>query len=562
MSLPLPDRPTGEIAKGLGAYYTDFEVAQFLVRWAIRSPDDRVLDPSFGGGVFLYAASQRSKELGGQPEKQVFGVELDAEVHARAGKILTERFGFGKGNLLHSDFFDVDTRTFGKLETVVGNPPFIRYQRFTGEGRDKALARAAAEGVHLSKLASSWAAFLVHSVALLKDGGRIGMVIPMELGHAAYARPVLEYLARRFETVTFLTFRKKLFPDLSQDTLLLLAENKGSFTAGFYLLDLEDAGSLAGLKLSLRKAEWLETNRLLRGGSRLLEGWIPRKARELYRELGASPLVQRLGQVADVGIGYVTGDNDYFHLSPEEALNWDIPKAFLKPAIRRGRALSSLRLTEQDWQTALAHGEASYLLHIDGAKNLPAGVLKYIQKGEAEGVNQAYKCRVREPWYVVPHVYLPDAFLTYMSGEMPRLVTNAVGAVAPNSLHILRFHPGPNVSKDALASLWQTSLTRLSAELEGHPMGGGMLKLEPSEAERVVIANPHLETERLTSLTRDLDELIRDRRAKEAHALADKTVLLEGLGLSKNDCALLLDAAVQLSRRRSERARAQWRAAS
>ncbi|MCV4639326.1 hypothetical protein OFB62_28950, partial [Escherichia coli] len=90
---------------------------------------------------------------------------------------------------------------------------------------------AAAEGVHLSQRSSSWAPFLVHAVALLEDGGRLGMVIPMELGHAAYARPVLEYLSRRFERVTFVTFKKKLFPDLSQDTLLLLAENKGRFKA-------------------------------------------------------------------------------------------------------------------------------------------------------------------------------------------------------------------------------------------------------------------------------------------------------------------------------------------
>jgi len=33
-----------------------------------------------------------------------------------------------------------------------------------------------------------------------------------------------------------------------------------------------------------------------------------------------------------------------------------------------------------------------------------------------------------------------------------------------------------------LAALWQTLLTRLSAEIEGHALGGGMLKIEPSEA--------------------------------------------------------------------------------
>ena len=37
--------PLGASAKALGAFYTDALVADFLVRWAIRSPHDRVMDP-------------------------------------------------------------------------------------------------------------------------------------------------------------------------------------------------------------------------------------------------------------------------------------------------------------------------------------------------------------------------------------------------------------------------------------------------------------------------------------------------------------------------------------
>jgi hypothetical protein len=38
-----------------------------------------------------------------------------------------------------------------------------------------------------------------------------------------------------------------------------------------------------------------------------------------------------------------------------------------------------------------------------------------------------------------------------------------------------------------LAALWQTSMTRLSVEIEGHALGGGMLKLEPGEAAKVIL---------------------------------------------------------------------------
>ena len=559
----LPDSPSGEVAKNFGAYYTDPQVAQFLVRWAVRRAEDSVIDPAFGGGVFLQAASQHLKSLGGKPENQVFGVELDPQVHAQTSQALAQT-SVQPPNLIQSDFFDLEPGQLPPIRAVVGNPPFIRYQRFTG-GRDKALAKAAAEGVGLSKLASSWAPFLVHSVALLEPGGRLGLVIPAELGHAAYAQPVLHYLARSFEQITLVTFRKKLFPHLSQDTLLLLAEGRKlrpeNQKADFYLLDLEDWASLNNLGTDLPSLQPMNAQGFSEGQERLVEYWLPRNVRELYRELRASTQTVRLGQLADVGIGYVTGGNDYFHLSPETAREWNIPSEFLRPTIRRGRALKGLRFTQQDWKAALGSGEVGYLLYIPPSAELPQAVQRYIQHGQDQRVHQAYKCRVRKPWYSVPQVYKPDAFLTYMSGESPRLVANHAGVVAPNTLHILRLKPllplpdmllspqGERVGVRGLAGLWQSSLTRLSAEIEGHAMGGGMLKLEPSEAERVVLASPKLSQKHLQALADKLDRLIRSDKPYTALELADQAIL-ERLGLDKQDRQSLLEGAVLLKQRR------------
>lgn len=63
--------------KELGAYYTDPVVAEFLVRWAVQGSQDTVLDPSAGDDVFFTAACERLKQLGGNPGKQVYGIEID-----------------------------------------------------------------------------------------------------------------------------------------------------------------------------------------------------------------------------------------------------------------------------------------------------------------------------------------------------------------------------------------------------------------------------------------------------------------------------------------------------
>lgn len=197
-----------------------------------------MLDPCFGGGVFLRSACRRLLQLGGQPERQVFGVEIDPNVHQPIRDKLALEFDLNRGHIRHADFFSVEPIDGERVDAVIGNPPFIRYQRFTGEARRLGLARSMAQGVRLPELCSSWAPFIVHCIAMLRPGGRLAMVLPMEVGHAKYARPVLEHIRRSFGAATFLTFRKKLFPELNEDTLLLLADEKGASCSKFLSHDL------------------------------------------------------------------------------------------------------------------------------------------------------------------------------------------------------------------------------------------------------------------------------------------------------------------------------------
>jgi hypothetical protein len=257
--------------------------------------------------------------------------------------------------------------------------------------------------------------------------------------------------------------------------------------------------------------------------------------------------------VADVGIGYVTGANDFFHLDARTAARWRIPIGFLKPAVRRSRAFRGLRFTTMDWRQASEIGDAGYLLYVEPEPRLPKSVQAYLAHGERQGVSQGFKCRSRSPWFRVPHVYLPDAFLSYMSGVMPRLVANDAEAFAPNTLHIVRLRPEDDLTAGELAASWRTSLTQLSAEIEGHALGGGMLKLEPKEAQNVLVACRTKANGQLAQLAEELDSLIRGGHDLEAHARADAVILKAGLGLSERECRILRMAADQLRNRRYAR---------
>ena len=61
-----------------------------------------MLDPSFGGGVFLEAAAERLKRLGGDLGN-LYGVELNPEVHARVADDFSAR-ALPPQNLIHANF--------------------------------------------------------------------------------------------------------------------------------------------------------------------------------------------------------------------------------------------------------------------------------------------------------------------------------------------------------------------------------------------------------------------------------------------------------------------------
>lgn len=482
--------------KELGAYYTPDAVAGCLVQWATRSENDRLIDPSCGDGQFI--ASHRLS----------VGVEQNpvaaAEARTRAPWALVHE----------GDFFAWAAQTEERFDCAAGNPPFIRYQTFNGATRAMAARYCGSLGVHFSGLSSSWAPFLVATASLLRPGGRMAFVIPAEIGHAPYAAPLLEYLVARFSLVQIVAVREKLFPALSEDCWLLYAEGFGGCTDEIRFSAVErfqPSRRPPARCIRIDVNEWRD-----RANRRLRIYLLPAEARAMYLHAAAAPDTARLGAIANVGIGYVSGANDFFHLRASEAAHWGIPDQLLSPTVRNGRALPAERLSAQAVAAWRDDDEPILLLRLPKTGALPTGVQRYLDTEAAHEARQAFKCRTREPWYSVPDVQVPHFFLSYMSGRTPSLVRNDAGATCTNSLHVVRLHDPKAAAQ--LTDVWNTPFVKLSCELEGHPLGGGMLKLEPREAKQIIIPKTAaLDDESTAIVTAGLNEMRRWRHYAVEH---------------------------------------------
>jgi hypothetical protein len=143
--------------------------------------------------------------------------------------------------------------------------------------------------------------------------------------------------------------------------------------------------------------------------------------------------------------------------------------------------------TPEDVARALVRWQDQPILLLDLARirELPPSVMRYLDSDLGHKARATYKCRNRDPWYVVPDVQVPDAFLTYMSGTDVLLVSNSAHCVCTNP--VLAVRADGRIAVSHLQGGWSHPLRVLSAELEGHPLAGGLLKLEPREACRVLV---------------------------------------------------------------------------
>ncbi|MGF6272412.1 adenine-specific DNA-methyltransferase [Massilia sp. UYP11] len=546
-SLIDPD-DTPALRKERGAFFTPKNITEFIANWAIRASCDMVLEPAAGDAAFLIAAVNRLRDL--SEDRKTRPTVDGVEIHAHSMEIARQRVqdAGGQARMCHSDFFAIEPRPI--YDTVIGNPPYIRYQDFSGESRARSREAALRGGVSLTGLASSWAAFTVHSAMFLKQGGRLALVLPAELLSVNYAAPVRRFLFARFREVQLVLFDEQVFSEAEADVVLLLADGYLDGPADHATIrQAKNADKLASLDVGLT---WKPADPADKWTSSLVD---PRAVKSLDKLL-SKELFTELETWGDTTLGIVTGNNKYFTLSPQRVKELGLkPKELLHLSPPGSSHLRGLTLSKAALSKLGKEGQAVYLFYPSDPPSLNAAA--YIDDGHRTGVDTAYKCRIRKSWFRVPIVPPADLLLTCMNADTPRLTANEAGAHHLNSVHGVYLDTKyREIGRDLLPLASVNSVTLLHAEMVGRAYGGGILKIEPKEADVWAMPSPALisgSANSLLSVKEEVTALLNYGKLMEAVTVVDRIILTEFSGLSTATIKCIRQARQDLAMRRTMR---------
>lgn len=282
-----------------GGYYTPPAVARFLAHW-VHQAGPKILEPSCGDGRIL-------RELSAITD-HAHGVELVAREAKKS-----------------RDFASVDTENLftwlhktqlGSWDGVAGNPPYIRFGNRASEQRDPALELMRRVGLRPTKLTNAWVPFVVASTTLARDGGRVGLVVPAELLQVTYAAQLREFLLSRYREITLVTFERLVFDGILQEVVLFCGV-VGPGPAHIRTVRLGDANDLNALGDKDFTNE--SAPALLHEKEKWTKYFLDPAQIRLLRGLKQSATMIRLGELADVDVGIVTGRNSFFTFTDAKA---------------------------------------------------------------------------------------------------------------------------------------------------------------------------------------------------------------------------------------------------
>lgn len=462
-------RPTTERRSRLGQFFTPRPLVERICAWAIRTPLDRVIDPTCGEGDFLLGAADRLRELGSL-KPIVHGVDVDRAVLARA----RERAG-PEALLRHADFLTCEPYPF---DAIVGNFPYVRQEALGPAYKDalrKVLAAHPPEDVEgLTGQADLYAYLFLHAERFLRPGGRMGVVVSNAWLDVDYGRALRRFFLRRFREVTVVESRREAWfeePTINP-VVLLLEKGEGPARARFVQVNgpLSEVppGRFDGPACRVREVKVVDSDRW---GIALR---APQVFLDLARELDGRVVPLR-GELAEIERGVTPGVADFFYVDQEMVQRHGIEPRYLKPVVRTLREARGVAVRREDLTRSLfvCPDDPEHLARegLGALRHILWGALQETRaqaRGKLGGMPYPLvsSLQTRSLWYDVGKVDRADFLLNRFVGDRYLVPSPPYGAAAGDVFFAGRFRDGVDrplglaILNSAIVFLWMEVLGR------------------------------------------------------------------------------------------------------
>lgn len=278
--------------KSQGIYYTPAFVTKYIVQQTVgkylsengynASKPPRVLDMACGSGSFLIEAFDViddfvAKERGHAQKDEVdfydrarqmevlqnciYGVDKDRQAVevARLNLLLRGLHSREKlpmlDNITEGDSLRADTYSShfpqvlkdGGFDVIIGNPPYVRAENMTRDDRDYFMSGEFETAYGRFDL---FILFLERAIKLLKDGGRLGFIIPYAGLTQNYSKLLRRFILDNCVIETIVDFSKyKVFEQAEVATciLILRKENNSDIRKNHHISIIQQADYSAGI---------------------------------------------------------------------------------------------------------------------------------------------------------------------------------------------------------------------------------------------------------------------------------------------------------------------------
>ncbi|MEE0059728.1 MAG: class I SAM-dependent methyltransferase, partial [Acutalibacteraceae bacterium] len=261
----------------------------------------------------------------------------------------------------------------------------------------------------------------------------------------------------------------------------------------------------------------------------------------------------RFDECALINVGITTGNNKYFSVTDETCKEYELEDVTL-PLIGRSSHLHGIYFTNSDWEINRKSDKRARLVYFPDIPfdEYPEKHKKYIELGEQAEEHKGYKCSIRDRWYIVPSVWVPDAFFLRRNNLYPKFVLNHCNAVSTDTTHRIKFYEG--IDPELILLSYYNSISFAFTEICGRSYGGGVLEILPGEVGNVMLPKiQELFSYDKKNVINQIDDIIRNNQDVEKALDIGDELMIELLKIEPEWCKQCREIWKKLQRRRLKR---------